>query len=250
MTQFLKGLICIIFTFAFSKAIAYQAIIFDCDGVLVDTEGLKFTAWKQVLSKVGINFEESEYIPLVGYSSAYIAQKIQEKKNIEFDQQEVINEKEIIYHQLQSRGVPLFEDGIDFLKQVISQKNIYHFKVAIASSASQQEILENLKQIGVNARDFDLIISGHDDLRHIIDSEGVNKPKPYIYQICATLLQVLPQDCLVFEDSNAGVIAATDANMNVIAVPNRFTQNQDFSQAIQVTTFKQINFKTIIQLDA
>jgi len=100
------------------------------------------------------------------------------------------------------------------------------------------EIYENLAQIGVSKEAFDAILSGKDDLTHIQDPEGTNKPKPYIYQLAADRLAVKPQECLVFEDTSAGVISAADAGMDVIAVPNEFTKEHDFSRALYMTTFK------------
>uniref|UniRef100_A0A0Q9Y9B4 Phosphorylated carbohydrates phosphatase n=1 Tax=Candidatus Berkiella aquae TaxID=295108 RepID=A0A0Q9Y9B4_9GAMM len=120
-----------------------------------------------------------------------------------------------------------------------------NLKVAIASSASQKEILENLRQLDINPKELDHIISGSDDLRHIHDPEGVNKPKPYIYQRCAQALNVPPKLCLVFEDSHAGVVAADRAGMNVIAIPNRYTMHQDFSMAKKIVTFNEIDLFAI-----
>ena len=81
---------------------------------------------------------------------------------------------------------------------------------------------------------FDLVISGSDDLDDYVDAEGKNKPKPYIYIEASKRLNILPEFCLVFEDTTAGVDAAADAGMIPIAVPNQFTLNHDFSKAIRV----------------
>ncbi len=105
--------------------------------------------------------------------------------------------------------------------------------MGLASSAPHEEILNNLKQIGLSEA-FDLIISGSDDLDSYVDAEGKNKPKPYIYIESAKRLGVSPSKCLVFEDTTAGIEAAFGAGMIAIAVPNRFTLHQDFSKAAQI----------------
>jgi beta-phosphoglucomutase len=105
--------------------------------------------------------------------------------------------------------------------------------LALASSAPKEEILVNLKQMGLENA-FDLIISGSDDLREYVDAEGTNKPKPYIYIESAKRLGISPACCLVFEDTKAGVDAAARAGMVAVAVPNQFTLTHDFSNAHQV----------------
>lgn len=229
-----------------APAVAYQAVIFDCDGVLVDTEHLKFLAWQQSLANISIGFQESEYLPLVGHSSETIAKKIQQQKKINFNAKTLIAEKEKIYTAIQKKGVPPMQDGVNFLKNLITQKKTLGIKLAIVSSAPHPEILENLQQLGISSKDFDAILSGGDDLKHIHDPEGTNKPKPYIYQLAAEKLNVKPEQCLVFEDSGAGVIAAATAGMKVIAVPNAYTENHDFSLAMKKVRFNEIEWQGIM----
>lgn len=103
----------------------------------------------------------------------------------------------------------------------------------LASSAPRSEILFNLRQIGLEQA-FDLIISGSDDLYAYIDSQGTNKPKPYIYLEASKQLDIFPHRCLVFEDTQAGIEAATGAGMIAVAIPTWITEGQDFSKAKQV----------------
>lgn len=223
----------------------YAALIFDCDGVLVDSEELKFKAWQTALKEQAIDFKENEYLPMVGYDSVHIAKAIALSKSLPFDQKAIIKRKDQVYDQLQKQGVTPLPDALSFLKLAIARKEELDLKIAIASSAPKAEILENLHQLGIDPNSFDYIISGKDDLKHIQDPEGVNKPKPYIYQVCAKALGVEPSQCLVFEDSQAGVTAAALAGMNVIAVPNSFTQHQDFSGALNIATFKDLDLYTL-----
>lgn len=242
----LLGLFLIGSFFQTSTSVAYQALIFDCDGVLVDSEALKFKAWQTVLADIAIDFKEQEYLPLVGFDSRHIANAIATHKQRHLDFDKLIVKKDSLYRSLQKQGVTQLPDAVAFLKLAIANKEKLGLKIAIASSASRIEILENLLQLGVEPASFDFIISGKDDLKIIQDPEGVNKPKPYIYQICAQMLEVDPSQCLVFEDSHAGVIAAKSAGMNVIAIPNAFTKNQDFSAAIKIAEFKEMDITTLV----
>ncbi len=112
--------ITIIFSLLFTiNAPAYQALIFDCDGVLVDSEQLKFKAWQRALADIKIDFQEAGYLPLVGYDSQHIAKAIAALKLRNFDNDALIIKKDRIYHQLQKQGVTPIPDAVAFLKLAI-----------------------------------------------------------------------------------------------------------------------------------
>lgn len=223
-----------------------EAVIFDCDGVLVDTEYLKFLAWQEALASENIPFTIEEYMPVVGHSSKNILLMLKELKNIDIPEK-VIELKNARYRILQKQGVPPINEMIAFAKHLAEEKLNLGIKLGLASSAPTEEILQNLKQINLESC-FDLIISGSDDLDSYIDAEGKNKPKPYIYLEAAKRLDVSPSKCLVFEDTTAGIEAAADAGMIAIAVPNSFTVNQDFSKATKVIhCYKNLPLKEIFK---
>lgn len=209
-----------------------KAVIFDCDGILVDTEYLKFLAWKEALESQEIAFSIEEYMPLIGHSSKNILQGIKQAKKIEISD-EIIGLKNACYKALQKQGVPPIQAMIDFARYLAVNKERLGLSLGLASSAPKDEILINLRQIGLEDA-FDLVISGVDDLGDYVDAEGKNKPKPYIYIEASKRLHIPPEFCLVFEDTAAGVNAAADAGMRSIAVPNQFTFNHDFSKALRV----------------
>ena len=210
----------------------FKAIIFDCDGVLVDTEYLKFLAWQNALATQNIDFCIEEYMPLIGHSSKNILQMIEEKRGLKLPS-EIIDLKNTEYKVLQKQGVLPIQPMLDFARSLSENKETLGIKLGLASSAPKEEILINLAQIKLENA-FDVIVSGSDDLDSYVDAEGKNKPKPYIYIEASKRLNVAPELCLVFEDTAAGVEAAFDAQMVVIAVPNRFTLNQNFSKASRV----------------
>jgi beta-phosphoglucomutase len=223
----------------------YKAIVFDCDGVLVDTERLKFEAWKEALKTI-TSFELEDYMPLVGGSSEAIANQIKLLKNVEFDEKILIIEKDGIYRTKQAAGVPIFNDAVLFLKDLINQKNQLNMKLALVSSAPLSEIYINLQQIGVEKTDFDAVLSGKDDLKPLYGDRDVNKPLPYIYQLCSERLGIAPENCIVFEDTHAGVISAVGAGMDVIATPNDFTRTHDFSKALSIRSFSEMNINEFV----
>lgn len=227
------SLFCAPFAFA-AQPLPYSAIIFDCDGVLVDTEYTKFLAWKEALAHYQVPFTLEEYKVVLGNSSKRSMAMIMAAKKIQLPAKKVIQEKNEIYKKLHQKYKPKgIKAAVSLVRELVKNKEALHIKLGLASSPSTEEIMRNLKAIGLE-NVFDIIISGHDDLKDIHDPEGTNKPKPYIYQRAAKWLHVAPEKCLVFEDSSAGVTAASQAGMTVFAVPNQYTKQQDFSSATRV----------------
>lgn len=225
-----------------------EAVIFDCDGILVDTEYLKFLAWQEALAAHGIAFTIEEYKPLVGHSSKNILGMLRQLKDLNIPE-EVIELKNTRYRILQKAGVPSIEEIVAFARHLGEQKQKLGIKLGVASSACKKEILQNLQQIGLEDV-FDVVISGSDDLDDYEDQEGKNKPKPYIYLEAAKQLNVSPLKCMAIEDTEAGIEAAFSAGMIAIAVPNQFTASHDFSKAAKIidsykNLSKEIPFLTI-----
>lgn len=135
------------------------------------------------------------------------------------------------------------------MNSLLEQKDKLNIKIAVVSSDNREAIMRNLSFAGVKYEMLDGVYSGHDDLKHINDPEGTNKPKPYIYILAAQKLGIDPRSAVVFEDTNAGVISASLAGMYVIAVPNKFTLGQDFSNAKLVTDFDKFSISDLMMLN-
>lgn len=218
-----------------NNGFTFKAIIFDCDGTLIDSESIKFRAWQEALRKHKINFNLREYKPLVGNSSNYIFDQITKihPRASKINKEVIINEKNNILSKLRKAQIKPFPSAIQFLKKIAVKKNSLGIKIGLASSAPREEIISNLERLGIKSM-FDAIVSGQDDLNDINDPNGKNKPKPYVYIEAAKRLEVNPKDCLVFEDSEAGVNAAHSAGMTVYAFPNKFTKLQNFENADKI----------------
>lgn len=214
-----------------------KAVLFDCDGVLVDSEYMKFEAWRKALRTENVDLLFDEYMAVAGASSKVIAKSIMENKHCNFDAAKVIELKNELYKDANINGVEPIPAAVKYLNALLEQKDELNIKVAVVSSDARENILRNLKFAGVKSELLDGVFSGRDDLGHIKDPEGTNKPKPYIYELTANKLGIQSKSMVVFEDTNAGIVSASLAGMQVIAVPNKFTQQHDFSKASLVTTF-------------
>jgi beta-phosphoglucomutase len=217
-----------------------KAIIFDCDGVLIDNGNAYFLDWQYALEQQGFALSPELFwdfmhkYELVGLPTA-------DELILDFccallgrDCRETLRkDKEAFSRELHQKGFPPVVSTVEFLRELASKKEEYGFKLAVASASSRERILKNLKRIGIDSY-FDLVISGQDDLIHYRDPEGVNKPKPYIYEYTAQKLSVKPCECVVIEDSKTGVIAAVSAGCFTIAVPTQATSKQNLSSANMV----------------
>lgn len=218
-----------------------KGVIFDCDGVLVDTEYCKFLAWKSMLKKYNIDYTIEEYTKIVGLHHDIIFSLLK-LESLVVDKESFLSEKEERYISIQKEsGVDSILDAINFLHSC----NEENLKIGLATSDNYTNTNFKLSNVGIMNL-FDSIVTC-EDLKNIKDSEGVNKPKPYIYQIAAKSLNLMTSECIVIEDSAAGVKAARSAGCKVIAVPNKYTKAQDFSLANRILeSLKDVKVKELL----
>lgn len=202
-----------------------KAIIFDMDGVLIDTEGYKFLATKELIKK----YKDAELTPgrfskYVGMHINDIAIELQYEFHFEWNPDEFAEEREARYRSIRDeKGIKVFSKTIQFLKAIDKKK----YRVGLASSSTKKDIEKVLTTLGI-AKYFDVVMSCDDVI--------ASKPDPSIYLETAKRLGLKPRECLVIEDTRTGVMAGKQAGMNVVAIPNTWTQEQDFSMADQIVS--------------
>lgn len=213
----------------FINQTSIKAIIFDCDGTLVDSEGSHIAAWELVTLESGKELDIEDRLQFVGKPDTIIAKALIEHLD-NHTIEALLNKKNRYFVNFLKEGFPPITGTVNFLQQLINYKEQLGIKLAVASAASKHEILINLKNLGLENA-FDVILSGENDLDTYRDEEGVNKPKPYIYLKAAELLGVLPSECVAIEDSFSGVSAASAAGCITIAIPTQLSQHHDLSKA-------------------
>lgn len=214
--------------FTFSDPVI-KAIIFDCDGTLVDSEGAHFCSWQDTLRGYGIDFHLNEYQNHAGTSGAVIAKLFANKLRMD-NANTLLMHKNKHFLKYLAQGIPPIHGTVNFARNLIETQDQHGLKVAVASAAARYAVLAHLNQLGLT-EGFDLILSGIDDLKEYSDPEGVNKPKPYIYLHAAKLLGVKPEECIVIEDSHTGIVAGASAGCITVAIPTVFSEGHDFSRA-------------------
>ena len=224
-----------------------RAIIFDCDGTLVDSEDAHYAGWRDALQNQGHDLSVEEYRSYVGLATEVIAGLLSKKIGEGFAD-EIIKNKVEYFLTLQSKGLPPIHHTVDFVHRLSKEKEKFGLRLGVASAAGKNEILIHLKNLGIEHL-FEIILSGRDDLGNYHDVEGVNKPKPYVYLHMAKTMHLKPSQCVVIEDSWSGVTAGKTAGCITIAVPNSYSHKQDFSLAdLKIESFANISVETFLQM--
>lgn len=174
-------------------------MIFDCDGVLVDSEKWSCSAWLPVLARRGIRAELSEIEAFIGKSDQAVIDHFQEKNGIEFSA-EIIAERQQEYFELARGRLESFSG----LKDLLDELQCRNVPVAVASSGKHEKVRFSLAQVELDGF-FQIICSSTEVER--------GKPAPDLFLLTADRLGVEPGDCAVVEDSVFGIRAALDARM-------------------------------------
>jgi HAD superfamily hydrolase (TIGR01509 family) len=191
-----------------------KAVLFDMDGVLVDSEEFICKAAIEMFRERGLNVKPEDFIPFVGAGENRYIGGVAEKYNfslvIDRDKKRTYEIYERIVHK-NLRPLPGVENFI------ISCKN-KNLKIAVATSADEIKMKINLREIGLPAEIFDATVNGLEIER--------KKPYPDIYLKAAELVGIEPTECLVVEDAPNGIQAARAAGMKCLAVMSSFSEKE------------------------
>ncbi len=207
-----------------------QALIFDMDGVLVDTEPLHMEAFRRFMDALKITYDEDFLFGFIGYSVPDNIRHIYKTRFNITDEKEIekgIRQRDAIYLQLLNETPLLPLPGVTDLIDFCRENGI---KTALASSSDRDQvevIFKNLQKSSqgqfVPRQIFEVVLTGNDVTNR--------KPDPEIYRKAAQLLEVDPARCLAIEDSPAGVTAAQKAGMICFALRSHFIDEQKLGNA-------------------
>jgi beta-phosphoglucomutase-like phosphatase (HAD superfamily) len=194
-----------------------RAIVFDCDGVLVDSEGLAWLAWREVLAVHGYRPSDDEIRTLLGRSADEIHNYFASRVKIS-DEAEMKSALESTMMRLFDEHLKGFEDAVS----LAIEGRTRGLRIAVASSSDHRRVVRSLDIVGISEL-FDVIVAG-DDVQN-------GKPSPDVYVEAARQLGIAPRNCLAVEDSRVGVSAALAAGMFVVAVLRSKADRDDLRSA-------------------
>ncbi|MBO1306399.1 HAD family hydrolase [Enterococcus sp. 669A] len=199
-----------------------EAIIFDMDGVLVDSEYTYFESKSAILKEAGHPVEESYHYQFMGTTGEFMWQKMKE----EFDLS--LSVEEYVKKMVQMREVMVEKDGVRPIEGAPAfVKRLYEagLPLGVASSSTLKEIKSNLKALGI-AECFQVVMS----------SEEVpnSKPAPDVYLEVARRLGVEPVNCLGIEDTKNGSTSVNRAGMVCVGFHNPIYPKQDLQKADRI----------------
>lgn len=194
------------------------AVIFDMDGVLLDSEPLHFRAIQEIFTSRNATFTEQDNRTFFGATDAELFRILRILHNLEPSTEALVREKtEILLRLVGADPRPL--PGVPEVPRRLKARGL---ALAVASSSVRPLIDAALPTLGLGDC-FDAIVSGEELVR--------GKPAPDIYLLAARRLGVPPSACLAVEDSQNGVLAAKAAQMACVAIPCPATRDQDLSEA-------------------
>lgn len=203
-----------------------KAILFDMDGVIIDSNHIHYETWSEVFKKYSIKIDKKEFGMHLGESAYHFTEHFVKSAKIKETTKNVL--KLILEQSKKDRHKVLLKEGVKETLPKIKRR----FKIALATGANREWADYIVKKYSL---DFDFIIGG--------DEVNRAKPSPEIFLRCAMKLGALEHECVVIEDAIFGMQAAKRAGMRVIAIPDAFTKYQDHSIA-------DISLKTISELPA
>lgn len=209
-----------------------KACIFDLDGVLVDTAKYHFQAWKRLAAELDFELTEEANEKLKGVSRMQSLEIILDLSGIllsEEEKEKLAAKKNSWFTDFVAnmRADEIFP-GVKSLLQKLKEDNM---KIALASSSKNARSVIDL--LGIK-NSFDAVVDGNMIMN--------TKPDPEIFLLAAKKLDVQPQDCLVFEDAEAGVEAALLAGMKCIGVGNH---DQLHKATIVINSVKDFDYKQL-----
>lgn len=196
-----------------------KAIIFDMDGVLVDSEYTFLNSKTEILRDAGYDVDISYQYQFMGTTFEYMWTKMKDELKLPLPIEHYIEEMNKRRHEM------LKKDGVNPIKGAIALvKRLYEngYPLAVASSSPKREIIHNIEQLQLTPY-FQALVSGEECAR--------SKPFPDVFIKAAEFLGVTPENCLVFEDTKNGSLAAKNAGMQCIGFENPDYPAQDLSRA-------------------
>lgn len=212
-----------------------QTVIFDMDGVIVDTEPVHNYAYFKHFEELDIDVNQDMFTSFMGNSTRNTFQKLKAIFGLDHDVEDLIQRKRTLFNDAFDSKEDLFLlEGVEKLIKDLHQNGM---ELIVASSASKVTIDRVFKRFKLHPY-FSHIVSGEDFPK--------SKPDPAIFEFSADLSLGSKQNCIVIEDSTNGVIAANAAGIYCVGYNSLHSKSQDLSTAnVIIKHFDELNYEKI-----
>lgn len=197
-----------------------QAVVFDFDGLILDTETPEVASWQEVFSSFGATYPESYWTYTLGRGAEQVAERpadLLRAQGVAFDEEEVIELRTKILFEMLAKLEPL--PGVEDRLKEAEQLRI---PIALASSSKHEWVDSHLERIGLFSR-----------FHHIVCADDVPRAKPFpdLYIEACRRCGVEPRFAVALEDSANGIASAKAARLKAVAIPNFISAHVDLSAA-------------------
>lgn len=210
----------------------YKGIIFDLDGTLIDSMGLWEDIDRIYLKKFGYDLPEDLKECIEGKSFHETADYFKQRFELDDSVESIKNEWHMLAEEFYKEKVTMKESAQDLLIQ-LKEMNL---PIAIATSNSRELAMMALKKNGIQ-----------DYFHSIVTSCDVDKgkPEPDVFLEAARKINIVPEECLVFEDTYAGMLGAKRAGMTVVAVYDHFSRSNT-SEIKKISDYYILKFNEVL----
>lgn len=215
-----------------------QTVIFDMDGVIVDTEPVHHYAYNQQFKQLGITISPELYASFTGNSTKNIFERLKAHFDLTQEVADLVQAKRQLFNDAFDSKEDLYL--LEGVEDLIKELHANGMQLVLASSSAHVTIQRIFKRFNLHQY-FSHIVSGEDFPK--------SKPHPAIFLKAAELAQTPVSQCIVIEDSTNGILAAKAAGIYCIGYDSFHSKLQDYSLADQIiTNFKELNYHKIAQL--
>ena len=217
-----------------------QTVIFDMDGVIVDTEPVHRYAYFKQFEELNIVVTEALYTSFTGFSTRNTFQKLKEVFVIEQEVEDLIQRKRNIFNDAFDSKADL--ELLEGVESLIIELHQHGMQLILASSASKVTIERVFNRFKL-----------HDYFTHVVSGEDFpkSKPHPAIFEHAASLSIAPKENCIVIEDSTNGIKAAKAAGILCIGYNSIHSEAQDLSEAdVVINNFNELDFTAVRNIDS
>ena len=195
-----------------------KAVIFDMDGILLDSETICDKTWILALKEFNIIDTNDTINKCRGTNKTDSILILKKYFGNEFDAEKFFSRTSELFHEIEfSQGIPL----MPYAKEILEYLKQNQYRIALASSTRYQTVKRQLTNAGL-IEYFETITTG-DMVEH-------SKPDPEIYKKAINSLKLSPEDCIAVEDSPNGIKSAYNANLKVVMIPDKIQPTEEISK--------------------